>query len=280
MDMKAAYTLFLASAAALGGEPARDGPSQVPSRLRSAASARLLDFAERRADALPAPEAASALFEVAARAILEFDPELWPEERASLETALAKGGSATEAARELRLSIRKDHEFRLLEEAPLPAGFPGPGPVGVVVEKLYPAYRAARAEGGMFAFGRLFSHIQSNGIEMTAPVLMTMEAKGARGMEMADMAFLYATPALGRPGADGSVEVVDAEPVRVVSCGMRGAPTAARIDFVRERIEKRLRRDGLEPAGPWRLLGYNSPMVEDARRFHELQVPVREARRP
>jgi hypothetical protein len=68
--------------------------------------------------------------------------------------------------------------------------------------------------------------------------------------------------------------------LRVVSCGIRGSVTSERIDFVRARIEKRLRSEGLEPAGSWRLLGYNSPMVEELRRFHELQVPVREARRP
>ena len=34
-------------------------------------------------------------------------------------------------------------------------------------------------------------------------------------------------------------------------------------------------QDGWSRAGSWRMLGYNSPMVPAAKRFWELQVPVR-----
>ena len=53
-----------------------------------------------------------------------------------------------------------------VDEAPLPKGWPKPGPYNQVSEKKYPAYRAAITEGtgSSFAFWRLFRHIQKNNI--------------------------------------------------------------------------------------------------------------------
>jgi hypothetical protein len=164
-----------------------------------------------------------------------------------------------------------DDAFTPRVEAALPTGFPGPGPVGRVVEKTYPAYRAARAAGGEGAFWTLFQHIQRNEVKMTAPVEMTLDAR----MRSTDMAFLYERPGQGAPGAQGRVEVLDLPAVTVVSVGLRGDRTEARMGLARRVLEERLAKDGRVAAGPYRTLGYNSPMVPSAQRFWELQVPVR-----
>ena len=164
----------------------------------------------------------------------------------------------------------KTDRFEPLMEASLPEGFPAPGPVGEAVVKEYPRYRAARTPGGMAAFWTLFGHIKRNDIPMTAPVEMTME-KG----EMVDMAFLYASPGQGRAGKEGAVEVLDLPAVRVVSFGIRGTPTPEQIDAAKREIERMRDEKAMEAAGPFRLLGYNSPMVPARNRFYELQLPVR-----
>lgn len=158
-------------------------------------------------------------------------------------------------------------------EAVLPEGFPAPGPAGEVALKEYPQYRAARVAGGMDAFWTLFGHIKKRDIAMTAPVEMSMGDK-AGDLSMTDMAFLYGKPDMGEKGRDGRVDVVDLGPANVLSFGLFGPPTAERLRDARQAIEERLNRDGLAAAGCWRLLGYNSPMVPEARRFYELQVPV------
>ena len=166
----------------------------------------------------------------------------------------------------------EDAEFEPLLEAALPEGFPQPGPVGTVVKKRYPAYRAARAsqsrENG--AFWRLFQHIKSNKVEMTAPVEMTMDAD----MRMKDMAFLYEAPDQGQAGRQGSVDVLDLDSIEVLSIGMRGMRNESRVQLAKSLVEARMKSMGLRPAGDWRLMGYNSPMVATAKRFWELQIPV------
>jgi len=158
-------------------------------------------------------------------------------------------------------------------EATLPEGFPAPGPAGEVALKEYPRYRAARVAGGMDAFWTLFGHIKKRDIAMTAPVEMSMGDKG-EDLSMTGMAFLYGKPGMGEKGRDGRVDVVDLGPANVLSFGLFGPPTPERLRDARRAIEERLKRDGLPTAGSWRLLGYNSPMVPETRRFYELQVPV------
>lgn len=164
----------------------------------------------------------------------------------------------------------KTDRFEPLMEAPLPKGFPAPGPVGEAVVKEYPRYRAARTSGGMSAFWTLFGHIKRNNIEMTAPVEMTMEED-----EKVDMAFLYESPEQGQAGKEGAVEVLDLPAVRVVSFGIRGNPTPEQIEGAKREIERLRAEKGMDAAGPFRLLGYNSPMVPAKNRFYELQLPVR-----
>lgn len=58
-----------------------------------------------------------------------------------------------------------------VSEAPLPEGWPTPGPYDQVTTKTLPAYRAAFAKAGGrgTSFWTLFLHIQKNNIPMTSP---------------------------------------------------------------------------------------------------------------
>ena len=55
---------------------------------------------------------------------------------------------------------------------------------------------------------------------------------------------------------------------------MRGSRSMDSVEQAKAAIERRLAAEGLKPAGPWRTMGYNSPMVSAERRFWELQLPV------
>ncbi|MDF1699751.1 MAG: heme-binding protein [Planctomycetota bacterium] len=168
----------------------------------------------------------------------------------------------------------EDLAFQPSMEAPLPVGFPKPkaGDVGRVVVKSYPKYRAARAEGSRQngGFWTLFQHIKKNKVEMTAPVEMTMD----KDMRMANMAFLYEAPDQGSAGTQGRVQVLDLDRIEVLSIGMRGRRTDSDLKTAKALVEKRRMELGLTAVGPWRVFGYNSPMVAADRQYWELQVPV------
>jgi len=234
----------------------------------------------------------AAVYEVAACGAL-LAPDLADDARKLLEDALARarrepdaGASAwilrrafdrvlADADKNVRAErAGGDDGFRLVVEAELPAGFPEPGPLGEVVVKEYPRYRAARAEGAN-PFWKLFRHIKTNDIAMTAPVEMTLEADDGK-MRQTDMAFLYGKPDQGEAGAAGPVEVVDNASLRVLSVGLRGPLTDAKLARARRQVENTLSKSGFERAGAWRLMGYNSPMVPAGKRFYELQLPVAE----
>ncbi|MHC4861768.1 MAG: heme-binding protein, partial [Planctomycetota bacterium] len=118
-----------------------------------------------------------------------------------------------------------------------------------------------------------------NKIAMTAPVEMTMEQGEDGSLAQKRMAFLYGEPEMGRKGRDGRVEVMDLEPMKVLSVGIRGPMSDDKVRDAREAILARLSAgaregDALRRAGDWRLMGYNSPMVPSEKRFWELQLPV------
>jgi uncharacterized surface protein with fasciclin (FAS1) repeats len=216
-----------------------------------------------------------AAYEEGASALLRLpDDALGPIARADLRRTLdQRAADASTRAWDLRHAfdrILEDEAFEPLVEAPMPAGFPKPGPVGRAVVKQYPAYRAARARGAS-SFFTLFGHIQKNSVEMTAPVEMTM----GDGAAVTDMAFLYESQSLGRAGADGNVTVMDLPASTVISFGLRGEPNDETVALARAAIEARMRAEGYTAAGPWRRMGYNSPMVASSRRFSEIQLPVR-----
>lgn len=219
-------------------------------------------------------EAACArIYDEAAKRLLDPDGALGAWDRAELAAARAKAAD-TPAARAWNLrhafdGILANAAFEPSMEASLPAGFPKPGPVGRIIRKQYPKYRAARSDGGA-AFWTLFQHIKANKVEMTAPVEMTLDGEG----RMRDMAFLYERPDQGRAGQQGRVDVLDLSSTQVLSMGMRGRRGAGALERAKKLMTAWMAEQGIEAAGPWRVLGYNSPMVPASRQFWELQVPI------
>lgn len=184
--------------------------------------------------------------------------------------------SAEQAAVALAKAARESLtalQFQPRHEADLPRGFPTYTPVGAIELKQYPAYRLAQAGG----FWTLFSHIQRNGVAMTAPVKMEYEKDQQGQLAEKSMAFLYGTPTLGAIGKQGAVEVIDAPAETVVSLGMRGLRTPARLTDACERLSKWIEaHPRYEAAGGPRVMGYNSPFIAINKQFFEVQIPLRE----
>ncbi|MHC4831495.1 MAG: CIA30 family protein [Planctomycetota bacterium] len=196
---------------------------------------------------------------------------------ARFQALFAEDGGASWLAPRLA-QIVSDLRFEPVREAALPAGFPDARPVGEIRIQHYPTYRAAYTETrdatGESAFWTLFTHIQNRDIAMTAPVETTF---GAERTELAEsgMAFLYASTALGRTGAQGAVEVVDVPALSAVSIGMRGVRSLERIEDARRKLERWIdERPGWRRSGSLRTMEYNSPMVRGERRYFEVQIPV------
>ena len=126
--------------------------------------------------------------------------------------------------------------------APLPEGFPAPGPIGEVIIKTYPACRIAMTKriagtsGSGALFMPLFRHIESNHIAMSSPVVMTYNKDTSGNEAMASMAFIYGKPTIGQDGVEGKVTVENQPPMLVASIGVRGQYTARRF----ERAEKKV----------------------------------------
>ncbi len=172
----------------------------------------------------------------------------------------------------------------MIREAPLPKGFPPPGPVGEVVLKRYPSYRAARTSAPLdkndaadSMFRPLFRHIQKNDISMTAPVEMTYESYSpGEKAQPVTMAFLYGDPTAGQPSRDGNVDVVDLPEQSVISISVRGSYDKAfesGLGCLHAWLEENPGR--YEVTGPARFLGYNSPFVPWFLRMGEVQLPVK-----
>lgn len=205
-------------------------------------------------------------------------------EEAAKRSAAAADDSTERAAKILRDGLRSVRDLLRFEptmEAPLPEGFPEPMPVGEIGIKVYPAYRMARAVDGDEgrAFNQLFAHIQRNNIEMTAPVEMTMDKNEAGEMRSLDMAFLYQSRELGKPGVDRSVKVQDISPLTTVSLGMRGSTDRKRIADAEKRLSAWLTAHANEyvAAGSVRVMGYNSPFVPESLRYFEVEIPIKPA---
>lgn len=162
-------------------------------------------------------------------------------------------------------------DFEIVKEAEQPEGWPEPGPVFAVSVKAYPAYRAAYAEGNA-AFWLLFAHITAKEIPMTAPVEMAMQ-EAPRGYEMVNMGFLYQSTEVGHTGEEGKVQVIDVPAMTVLSYGTNGPVTRKTYETALEQIEAELAKlEGWQSTGKLRLLGFNSPMIPEARRYYEIQV--------
>ncbi len=169
--------------------------------------------------------------------------------------------------------------FKPRVEAPVPAGFPAPSPVGVVEIKKLPVYRMAKvANSGLGGnnFFTLFNHIKKNNIEMTAPVEMTMAEKNGKYTE-SSMAFLYQETTLGKVGPQGNVAVLDTTECMVVSVGMRGSPGSENIESARRWLLEKIKTtpQAYEIAGELKVMGYNSPFMPEKLRYYEVQLPLK-----
>ncbi len=213
--------------------------------------------------------------------------------RAAVATAaecLPFGSAARAVADELRRShsrpaslaaavadLRSDLRFEPVVEAELPAGVPGFSVLEEVELRSYPTYRMVRTgmKGGSFgAFMPLFRHIESNEIAMTTPVQIDYRNDGDR-LRQNSMAFLYGSTDIGKPGKDGSVEVVDVPAVTVLTIGARGYDQPGRIAELQQRLESWLAANPeWQATGALRVMGYNSPTVGAAKRCYEVQIPV------
>jgi hypothetical protein len=160
-----------------------------------------------------------------------------------------------------------------VDEAPLPEGWPKPGPYNEVVEKELPAYRAAFASPRILKseFWTLFGHIKKHDIPMTAPVEMGMKVEG-RTMDRGSMAFLYQNQQVGKTGKDGEdVEVRDIPAAKVLTYAWQGPDSRPNLLKARTALEAKLQEKGIE-SPTYRLLGYNGPRTPRARSTWELQV--------
>lgn len=208
--------------------------------------------------------------------------------RVRLLEAVAKAKTEGDEAKGLR-RLRRDLDSLCLDlvfqtriESPTPEEWPAPTPVGEIAVLDYPTYRLARTpmksdaqRGQNGAFWKLFNHIQSNSISMTAPVEMSYE--GASGAEEPQwMAFLYGARSIGAPGTAGEVEIVDVPAARVLSIGVRGSMGERSMRAARAQLDAWLAaRPEWQLCGPARTMGWNSPMVPDAKRYWEVQLHVR-----
>jgi hypothetical protein len=167
----------------------------------------------------------------------------------------------------------------------LPDGYPPPTPPGAIDLKRYPDVRRAEASGrvnpnlGMnLAFWPLFQHIQRNDVPMTAPVEMDYHGwdGDVAGPSRWTMSFLYPTRSTGTTGKQGSVEVVDVDPMTVASVGMTGryhlSVARAGLDVLHAWLAS---QDEWEQAGDPRAMYYNDPSVRNDRKWIEMQIPVR-----
>lgn len=201
--------------------------------------------------------------------------------RAAWAAALAAVSAATPAAEPAPAKPT------MVSEAKLPEGFPAPGPVGEVIVKTYPAHRLARTSGDAAGgdnrmFMKLFGHIKRNEIAMTAPVTMDWSGDPAARKGPESMAFLYGRADLGAAGpdpADAAVVVEDVPETTVVSVGVRGSYGEKTFRQGNDAVRAWL--DGhpeWQPAGPPRMLAYNSPFVPGFMKYAEVQVPVAPAK--
>jgi hypothetical protein len=199
--------------------------------------------------------------------------------RRRLEDQLSKPDGSID--RRVLERVARDVSFTPVMEAPTPRGWPTYTPVGELELKQYPSYRMAYVDrdavpgGGQFM--TLFFHIQRNEIAMTAPVEMTMSADARDRNDMSQMAFLYENVDMGQLGLDGKVRVVDVPRKQALSIGGRGDWSARAIADARARFDAWLADHPThEPDGDLRVMGYNSPSMPREKRYHEIQLPVRE----
>ncbi len=162
-----------------------------------------------------------------------------------------------------------------VSEAPLPAGWPQPGPYDKVAEKKYPGYRAAFTvgTGSTIPFFTLFAHIKRKGIPMTAPVELSMTPKDGT-LKQSSMAFLYQNEKVGQTGADGTkVEVRDVPSFKALAYTWQGDDSKENIARAKAALDADL-LESKRTAKEFRMLGYNGPGTPANKRTWELQAVI------
>jgi hypothetical protein len=201
----------------------------------------------------------------------------------SLVTSLA-GGFANIVSAEDKNEISPTAPASYVEEAPLPESFPPPGKIGEVIEKTYPTVRSYSA-AGTGAFMKCFGYLSLNQHKMTAPVIMEVapDAKAAEKprdglpFPITRMHFLLEKNSLDEPKTSGPITVADMPSVRVLSIAFQEKLSAEAAKKGQTSIEARLSEmPKFERAGDYRILGYNSPMLEKSKNFWEIQLPIKE----
>lgn len=160
-------------------------------------------------------------------------------------------------------------------EAPLPEGWPVPGPYDKVTEKRFPAYRAAftGGSGSTMPFFTLFAHIKRNGIPMTAPVELAMEPEDGT-LQQKSMAFLYQNGKVGKTGADGkSVEVRDVPAFKALSYTWQGSDSKDAVAKAKAALDTELKATN-RTAREFRMMGYNGPDTPRDKRTWELHAVI------
>ncbi len=166
--------------------------------------------------------------------------------------------------------------------APLPTGYPKPGPVGEILIKQYPPSRIALVDGkdrrnnSRSMFMPLFHHIEDHHIAMSSPVVMTYQESVKDQVVMSSMAFVYPSDHTGQLEKRGEVQVVDVPAMMVVSIGVRGGYNASRFLKATGKIYLWLSEHKAQFAstGEPRYLAYNSPFVPSLFQYGEVQIPV------
>ena len=193
------------------------------------------------------------------------------------------GGLACATSARCENAVKANLPAGYVEEAPLPEGFPPPSEPGKVVEKTYPVLRSYSATGSG-SFMKCFGYLSVKEHKMTAPVVMECKpgadpSKHDPGDEMPvsieRMHFLLEKNSLDEPKVVGPIKVADMPAMRVLSIAFRGDTTPEAMKEGQAAIESRLKEmPNTERAGDYRILGYNSPMLERSKNFWELQLPI------
>lgn len=171
----------------------------------------------------------------------------------------------------------------VMTDTKLPVGYPAPTAPGAYEVKHYASVRRAeftsgngRGINGQTGFWPLFQHISRNDIAMTAPVEMEVSDDNNDGdPDQWTMSFLYHQLSDGPTGNDGSVVIVDTEPMTYLALGVQGRRGENTWETLAAELDAWIAESPQwERVGMPRVLGYNGPNVPGRNQWWEIQVPI------